>query len=751
MLPGDFDQTADVRELTTYAVVAGVQRDIESVTLDREISNDLPDQVVGGAGVAGGSGTIMWSAQQDVTVAEASPWHRVSNWPPQPGTKIAVYVTDGTTSWPRFTGRIDKTTGTVGGTMRSAIVDYRDQLNVPFTYPAMLAHDIPASSGGPYRFPDLYTWGLISLALRRAGFFNTIPAGDGASISVPMQGTLRTSRGILETVDGRSPGTWPIYHSAPWGHAVGRVSAQYVPHESSRPTISQPVQIALMVAPDHAGTSQIRVFYGTAPDRRIWLRVWSSRRVTVYWDSTAVVELSAAQMQDATVITVLVKGSTWTLRNNAGRTATGTQARSGTERMSHIHVTGDDNARMAGLVVNSPEPHQEFTAINFSPTATFETSTMIRRMDMSPRLENRNLAEFLDDVCQATLTAAWFDESGILRLVPSDNLQSRQPVQELTTLDDITDLAWELSLLNIRHQVNVTYKSASISRTRNARQELYRAGNNTMESGDNVEIFATPGNDEEWFGVDRNPARLDDSNWGWYNNAAQSFIGVHYRNSDGDELSTSGRSTTITVEELGTVSLKITHQAGSYGGAEAHLAVSEDNPVVREAHQGASLPVIRGRAHGTWIDETYTSPTTAELLPDGTTAQELVHDLSYWGGYETARRVGDFLAERVTRMEPTITNLQVTYDPRRQLGDVVTLQLGILDVTLTALIVGISESHAYAEHTQHLTIRVINATSTRTMTYQELAEAWAGRDYNALQAVWANLTYNDLADSTEGV
>src|SRR5690625_3767615 len=91
MLPGDFDASADVRKLVTYAIVNGVRRDIESVSFDNELSGDLPEQVVSG-GLAGGDGTVVWAAQPDVAHREVSPWHKVAGWPPSAGDRFQVYV-----------------------------------------------------------------------------------------------------------------------------------------------------------------------------------------------------------------------------------------------------------------------------------------------------------------------------------------------------------------------------------------------------------------------------------------------------------------------------------------------------------------------------------------------------------------------------------------------------------------------------------------------------------------------------------
>lgn len=973
MLPGDYDQSSDVRELTTYAIVGGVRREIESVTLDREMANDLPDNIAGGSGIGGGSGSIVWAPQdhtgfrepiirgrvtyhwasvphasetimrvdgrevarnyvtnpsfengtqgwtsftgshmesttqyasqmfeQDtgervgygvldpaqnnagflvdnvvpvstgqwvgvraliaterlagvrdrllvhwlmedgtttyswtwrdsaywypgaaridvfqvpagavsmqlrvhinrssatgqirhwvdhvmMTVAdtqgeaaelvadywdgdtapasgqivfpgtdagvesvEPSPWAPKNSWPPAPGELVKVYVTDGSTAYPRFTGRVDKTRGPIGGNMVSDIIDFRDKLNMQVTAPARLNHDVPANDDSPYRWFGMDYWSILTWALTRARFFVTPVAGNDAILSVPFQATTYSGIGTAIETHGGVTGRWPRFHAAPWGWAAGELYARYRPSPSGTiPTKSQTLQFTFMVAPDHRGNSQIYVGYGGDLDNNhIRIRVWSDRRVAAYWDNTAVVVLSANQMRNATNVVLLVKGSTWEFRNDQGQTATGTHGRTGSTPVSEIRVYNDTGARIAGLVIDSPTPALEFRNQHFTPNATFAPSSLVLMMNMSPRIENRVVADVVDEICKATLTAAWFDETGVLRLAPSDRLRDATPVQTITSLDDIIDLEWETSLLAYRSVVHVNWRSATVSRTQRQRLELYRGSGNSMESGDVVETFAVPDDDTEWFGVDRNPTLLNDSNWGRYNRVPGSYVGVHYRDADDNELSTSSRTTTIRAEEIGTVGVKITHIAGNYGSnVEANLATSEDSTALKETRKGDNLPVIRGRGEGTWNDETTTSTRRGGLLPDGTEAAELVHNLGPWGYDNSARRIADFLADRVTRAEPIIRNLQVTYDPRRQLGDVITSRLGLLDVTLRLLIVGINESHKHGDHTQALQVRVIDVTASQDVTYQQLQDAWEGRNYDALQTVWANLTYREL-------
>src|SRR5699024_6262955 len=127
----------------------------------------------------------------------------------------------------------------------------------------------------------------------------------------------------------------------------------------------------------------------------------------------------------------------------------------------------------------------------------------------------------------------------------------------------------------------------------------------------------------------------------------------------------------------------------------------------------------------------------------------LSHDLGYWGHefFESgslAQRIGDYLAAMVTAPHPTITNLGLIYDPRRPLGDVITIQSGWRRTELRALIVRISESHGDGAY-QQVSVRVISATSTRPVTYDDLAAAWGTSNYAGLQAAWSALTYSDVA------
>lgn len=741
MLPGSFS-VGDVSYLETYVVVNGVSRAALTVSLDREMAGDLPEQVVSGGGIAGGSGSITWASEQDVQTREDSPWHKVGGWPPSAGDRVQVYATDGVTSWPRFSGVIDKTTGTVGGGMQSTIIDDRDRLNAVHSHEALLRHHVPFAEDGEYRSIGLNYWHALTAALRRARVFNLPPAVAEIGVSAPMQGSVWPEFGTLTAAIGEVVGNHATFYEAPWGYSAGGFAATYTPRTSFAPT--EPMQITLLVGAEHSESATVDVKYGAYSVR---VNALSTRDVIAYRDGIEICRLTAAQMDGATTVCLLVKGGTWTIRNDKGHQGLAGAGPLSSAPMETVQVNAAAGARVAGIQVSRPNTSaNEFDPLTFTPSMRFVPGYLASTMDMSPRIENRNVSELVDEICKSTLTAGWWDESGVFNLVPAERLYGGNSTQTITTLDNIIDLSWEDSLLSVRSAVEVTWSAPSISKGRHQRKELFRGSGDSLASKDIVEVIAVPDGDTEWFGIDRSVAILTSANWSQYNSRRGSFTGYFF-STDSEETSDAGLTMTIATTPIGSAGLKISHLAGTYPSTvEANLATSPTASTLWAYLRNQNLPVIRGFGEGKWVDAVHTSTITGPAY-----APALSHDLGKWGhgyfdGDTVARRIADFIAQQVTSPAPTITGMGVIYDPRRQLGDVITIQSGLLDITLSALVIGISESHAAGDHTQELSVRIISATSTRQYTYAELEEAWSGGNYAGLEAVWAVLNYTDFTN-----
>jgi len=137
--------------------------------------------------------------------------------------------------------------------------------------------------------------------------------------------------------------------------------------------------------------------------------------------------------------------------------------------------------------------------------------------------------------------------------------------------------------------------------------------------------------------------------------------------------------------------------------------------------RGFEYPALRGRAKVKWTDASVVSATTG---PSG--FPELEHDSGPWGARSAdtvvQTKLADYIASQVTTPSPTIDSLRVGYDPRRQLGDVITISSpDLMGVTINALIVGVRNS-AGDSYTQTLNVRIISAATTYT-TYGQFEQA----------------------------
>src|SRR5699024_9433302 len=162
---------------------------VESVSWNTEMTGDLPDQVIASGGLGGAAGTIVWAPQEAEQSRPVSPWAKVANWPPSPGDLVQVQVFDGVTTWTRFTGVIDKTSGNAGAGYQSSVIDFRDRITGTFTHEALLRHHVPFVEDGSYRSIGLNFWYPLTMALRSSGFYNVPPIEAPSALSVPLQGS----------------------------------------------------------------------------------------------------------------------------------------------------------------------------------------------------------------------------------------------------------------------------------------------------------------------------------------------------------------------------------------------------------------------------------------------------------------------------------------------------------------------------------------------------------------------------------
>lgn len=715
--PVSSSSSLNVKRFTSRVLVNGVERAHQSWSDSREINGDLPMQVVAGSGITQATGSIVWSPVNNVTDSAHTPWNMKGLWRPKRGDTVQIVEGDGTYERVMFTGFIDKTTGSVGEPMQSTIIDAYDKFSAPLSHEPMLNVMPPASGGGAFRGVGLTHTYFVDLAFRAAGFFVTPPQEPHSLLHVPGQGSIWPHRGSCVTAGVRSgSGSYPTNSFASWGFAVSNAQATYLPDGGTQ-TANDPIQLTMAVAAQSDGFAYLRVGYvGT------WLQlsINKNRFVSVMVGDSVIASFTLPAGDD--VISVLVRGYTFTLRSRSGMVSTGTTSFGGTAQISTITLGVDPDARVAGIQVSAPEVGQEFRSLDFTPNAHINVSnvSLMGILRASPAFSNRPSADLLSEISKATLSCFWIDEVGHAQWWPATAIRGRNAYRTITTANDILSLDWEEDLISSASRVSVKYKQHAVKLSKWPAVRVWQGSSGQLESGDEIEDFIEPPADEAWVQVAETPTRLGGSNWDAYNRLRGSFTGVYY-SANGETTNSAGLVTDITMSKLEPNKYLIRHKAGEYpSDVVANLSTSPNHVLLWENRRDKPLPDIGAFASVKWSEQTY-SPSQA-----GGPGPELVHETDVWVPASTVPNVFDYLAAQTATPSPVITGMEIIPNLRVNLGDMVNISSpNYLGIDLKVLVVGMSKTHDSSGFTQTLDVRIIDSKKL-TETYAEFHSGISG-------------------------
>lgn len=706
---------------TTRIIVNGTQR-YGAWSTSRELSGDLPAQVVAVSGITQATGSISWFFEDDVQDNSVQPWNP-AGWFPRPGDRVEIFVSDGASEWKVFHGIIDRTSGSVGEPFSSTLIDDHDRLSVEVSHEAMLSVMPPQSfdGTGSYRVVGLHPLYYVDLALRAAGFFATPPREPNSALDAPFQGSLWPHRGVVRST-GDSSG---FNNVAPWGLTRRHFLIEYQPAQAN--PMSHNTQAVMLVAPDHTGAVDMYLDYGGRANH-FRLQVTAGRVAIAYKNS---VEVCRVALGSAVVVSMLAKNGTLSLRTDTGATSSGAFAASGGQ-LSGIVVNASAGARVAGVQVSYPGS-VEHQSTYWKPSARYDTTSLRLAgiLDAAPTIERRQAGDLLDEINTALLAGMWIDETGVMQWALSDTLRRKSASRTVTTLDDVLSLEWEDGLLSSTSYVTLTSKQTAISRSRWRNTELARGGSETIKSGDSVEVFLEATADEDWIMPSYSFLEVGGTVgiWGSANNPAYSLVGLYF-SADGGTTDATGLQATITTEVLGLQKVLVKYRAGSWpSDVEGVLSTSPTAQALWPKNRDKPLPKIVGMGRIQWTDETL-----AAVGPGGV-GREIVHDTGYWANYSenkiTRANIAQYISEQTTSPQPTIPGMSVVPDPRLQLGDVIRVHSELMGVSLDALIIGVSLSFGTNGLSMELQVRVI-ANRAMWLTYQQF-KAQTPRTYSAFR------------------
>lgn len=719
---------SDSRAFTSRVLVNGVQREHVSWSVDRELTGDMPDQVVSASGVKQATGNIVF-AGEDVEERARNPFNASTGWLPRRGDRVQIFAGDGVTEWVQFTGVMDGPSGDARGGFQATIIDDYDKLSASVSHLPLLRIMPPLVETDPYRGVGLSSIHYIDHALRTAGFYSTPPTEYDPAVAVSCQGSMWPNAEVAGTLEtGGAYDTTASHHSnntAPWGWSVGNFNNKYSPRVSYASTVA--VQLTAMVAADHAGSFFLTAYYGAS--NTVSLSVTSGRIAILRVNGT---EACRVALGTAMMVTALCKAGAVTLKTSTGTTATGTGTIGGTA-MSSVITSGDAPTRVAGIQVSHPATaSQEFASLSWVPSAVLDLSNVIHigLMDAGPGIEDEPASDLMKRICGSLLIGSWIDEKGVLQVVPTLALKARTPVRTLTTLDDILDLNWEDPLLGSRSKVTVTGKIPAIDKGRYRNKKLYQGSGETLNSEDYKAQFISPENDVDWIMPDEHPQIVNSGAMEAAFNAGRGSFFFASVASEGDPVDDWGQSyVTFGIRKISAKTWKISQRVASISSDSQINLKTPDDPDLWPKWRQFPGPIIRGFGRVEWAPVSVTPVTAGGIGP------ELVHDVDVWNNREDDNewldRIADYLSAQTATPLPTITGLDVVDDPRIQLGDVVTISSPrLLGVTMNALIVGMKRSADKDGTTLSLSVRIISTATTFT-TYKAYNDALSG----------ANLTY----------
>lgn len=753
MLPGSLTD-ADVREWTTTVLVNGVPRPVSEVTLSRDMSSDMPEQVVAGGKLARTTGDVQWAADVEASDNPANPWNDTGLWLPSDGERVQVYVSDGTLSWPRGTFLIDDAAGDIGRSPRSSLVDLVDRLAASVNLPALLARMPPLDSTGPWRRIGLTPRFVIDTAYRRSGFFATPGRQSGAVLDVPLQGSAWPLLGVVTACERTSVGGQsPLRYENAGGFAsMGDFNSTFTPSQSN--SASTPVQITMITGSTSSGTARVRLNYGAT---QLDLQ-HSGTAVALRLNGTTVVSVPAA---GGVLVQGLVKGGTATLRTDTGQTATAAISFTGTTTLATINITAAATAHLAGVQVSHPSAGQEFQGMLFSRTCIIEPGSMHGLLAATPAMRYTSASEIIGQICESLLWASWIDETGVARCVASDVLRNRASVATLTTLDHITALSWRRRYLDVRSTVQVSYKAPTTTLRRDYSVPVWEATDSVSLGNEDIhEQVISPGSDEFWIMPDTYLQVLGQTGeMTKLNQGIWTVAGGVVTDGVNESWAADPANNNLTVSMTQKAESEWTFKA------EAKNLVGIERVELRTFSEqfvgttgmwpmwwGKSLPIVRAKAKITFTERERPEITAAGRGP------ALHHSTSTWATGNTDEvefavvdQVATYLADSVKNPAPLIERLSIVYDPRLQVGDVVTISSeDFMGATLKVLITSISESLSQTA-TMDLSVRVISAQKSYT-TYREFEKAWGdSASYTDLVAAWGELSnYTDFNNNPLG-
>lgn len=755
-----WDPAAAVVEPSAIVTLGGVVTEVDDVSVTRELAGAAPQSVVGGGGLTGATGSITWSQDDDVTQRVHTPWD--SAYRPKSGTNVNVSMgaQDVGDPVPILTGRIDSGSGQVSdGVIGTDLVDDIDRLHRNLTFgPYMTIMPAPSTSppGSDVRRIGMSGIWVVDFCLRRTGFYSRPSILSGAVMSATMMGSALPEAGDVWSCTGSGGvGTGP--HWAVPGVLPGIAATDIDVTYTMQPrTLASPMEVVMQ---NGGGNSWIWVDFGGVPGSY-------ATGIRLYWEASLIVAqtMVAGVPTDVvsiprvgatlTVLRVTTSGSNMTLEiradngNQASATITPPDGLIGVP-VNTARVFCDGTARIGNVQVAFSTTATPFASLNWTPNAFFDLIDIgMYNMQVLPYIEQTDALDLITQAATAYGAAIWLDEQARFRWVGRDALVADlTPVRTLTAVDDLTEVSWSDQWMDAASEVDVSWKLPTVTVKSADTITFWQGSGDTGGAGDVTQDIITPDDGTAWIQPDLNFTQMSPAaDMTEYNEGIGSFEGAVLTPTAGDttaEQWSSQDDSTTTIEQISNQTWNVTTTVNRVlAGYQLNLKGPSSNALgVWPIRYGQALPVVRGRGKFVLTDQTTTSAITG---PDAATA--LTQDAGWWvQSADQATVLADWLAARATVSSPTLDSIEVTYDPRIQLGDVVAVDdPDRSGLHVVGVVFGLTHSvSASGGASTSVTLRPVSV-AVGGASLAEYDEIWSGADLADSDAPWLGDTLADF-------
>lgn len=749
----------DVAEPVARVLVDGTEVDVESVSVSSELGSAMPERVVAGGGLTAATGDANIVRAQEVSSAGFNPWGDAERFAEADEVVVEAGfrdpVTGGVGCARQITGQVDALNGgALSGSVGLDFMDHAPALDRDITIEPLMQIYPPLEDNGRFMGAGLSPFYVTNRILRHCGFYSTPELVNRAVVSAPLFGSGVAEVGTLTGAEGpEGPPGSARFRTTPWGLGLAGGTVFYAPSFGSRGhgrlTSTLHVSFHREAFPEGAASnSSIDVQWGSTQDA-VHVYLNASGTVNVRYRSggvaTTVTTLNATAVAESETFTVLVEPSgeaTIYASNGASSTGTlGLPSRMSSQSMSQVVLRVPENGhRLGGVQVAFSATRNE----RFVRTAHIESPTYWATEAFPSQIE-ANCLDLLKDQAEAELAAMWVDEFGHFRWRSREQLRGSTPVGTLTSEQNLLDLPWDFPVRSVFSQVALEHELPIITRRNVPSVTVSDSRGSTLSNGDTEDNFFEPPADEDWHGVDSPHWMGASPNLSYIRRGIGSYHGGVIVDDDNNERLAYSSRLTQSWSQINPQRWLLSSAAHSLSGNEYIEQSMLDRRDWYGKFRESNLPIIRARAKVQWEDQKLRWPGRGPRW-----APVFTHKVGPWVQNQNAlNSLADFLGEHLTKPDVVLRDIPVVPDPRVQLGDVFWLEdTTAFHVRLRVVVMGKTLSYQATgnghEMAQSITCRVIAVQKLKD-TYYELAAAWDGRDYAALELAWEDADYAALA------